>query len=373
MMAGRPIKRIYFDSNWLHKWPFIANNLASLFRAANWMNTELYIPQTVEDELEEQFIRDLEASYGNTATGVKQLQRLCRDVIDLEFHIPKPAERDFREVFRARSQQIKNHFRISNIPLSQLTTGFLVEMAIRRKPPFEERKFDKDKGGVVGLQDTVILYSVIEHLKSKKDDERNAFVSNDGTFHRPGIKEVVEKSGVTLELYKDVSDVWKDMFDHIWENIRTEWDAENEQIKLYLNENKDALVPQILSLLPVSELVAGYRSVKEVRKLKVVEFSYAISTLPASNNRPPASPQYQRPNGSAVQISAGASVQVDVRAERLSFLDMLLNATPNQSTEPPPPRLEETTLVASLKLSITGTVHDGAVTNFQITDVQIEK
>jgi hypothetical protein len=51
MMPSEPLKRIYFDTNWLRRWPNPANNVPAVRRAANWMDTEIYIPETVEDEL----------------------------------------------------------------------------------------------------------------------------------------------------------------------------------------------------------------------------------------------------------------------------------------------------------------------------------
>lgn len=51
-MTEQPLKRIYFDTNILFHWPNLPNNVASLFGVANWVGADLYIPKTVEDELE---------------------------------------------------------------------------------------------------------------------------------------------------------------------------------------------------------------------------------------------------------------------------------------------------------------------------------
>ena len=63
-MDAKPLKRIYFDTNILYRWPNLPNNVASLFGVANWVGTELYIPKTVEDELEGQFVRNTRMPHG---------------------------------------------------------------------------------------------------------------------------------------------------------------------------------------------------------------------------------------------------------------------------------------------------------------------
>ena len=61
-MSKQPLKRIYFDTNILFRWPNLPNNVAFLFGVANWVGADLYIPKTVEDELEGQFVRGANAA-----------------------------------------------------------------------------------------------------------------------------------------------------------------------------------------------------------------------------------------------------------------------------------------------------------------------
>jgi hypothetical protein len=110
MMPSEPLKRIYFDTNWLRRWPNPANNVPAVRRAANWMDTEIYIPETVEDELENQFLRDTVAAYINASSAVEDLSKLFRNVIDIQYELPRPSDELLRKAFRVRSAQSKEYF-----------------------------------------------------------------------------------------------------------------------------------------------------------------------------------------------------------------------------------------------------------------------
>ena len=56
-MGSQPLKRIYFDTNVLYRWPHMPSDIPSMLGVANWVNAELYMPKIVEDELEGQYVR----------------------------------------------------------------------------------------------------------------------------------------------------------------------------------------------------------------------------------------------------------------------------------------------------------------------------
>ena len=56
-MASQPLKRIYFDTNILYRWPHPPNDIYSIFGVAKWLGAQLLMPEVVEGELEAQFIR----------------------------------------------------------------------------------------------------------------------------------------------------------------------------------------------------------------------------------------------------------------------------------------------------------------------------
>ena len=52
LMGTAPIKRVYFDTNILYRWPHPGNDVHSLLSAMRFIAAEGYVPSVVEDELE---------------------------------------------------------------------------------------------------------------------------------------------------------------------------------------------------------------------------------------------------------------------------------------------------------------------------------
>jgi hypothetical protein len=119
-MASQPLKRIYVDTNILYRWPHPPNDIYSIFGVAKWLGAQLLMPEVVEGELEAQFIRSVNAAYDAAEQNIKEINKLCRDVITVDIAGTRPEETDFREAFRKRSDELKAHFGISIIPLPAL-------------------------------------------------------------------------------------------------------------------------------------------------------------------------------------------------------------------------------------------------------------
>jgi hypothetical protein len=167
-MDSSPLKRVYFDTNILFRWPHLPNNIRSIFGAAKWVGTELYMPTIVESELEARYVREVEAIYDSIASQWKKLGALCHGVIQVDLSGSRPNIDDLRKGFQASSNQLKTDYGISNIPLTTVTLGAFVDMAINRNAPFEEYEVAPEKKQVVGLQDAAILFSIIDHMKQHR-------------------------------------------------------------------------------------------------------------------------------------------------------------------------------------------------------------
>lgn len=176
------------------------------------------MPEVVERELEEQFVRSVTAAYGTLEQSAKEINKLCRHVIAVNIKGTQPDEDQLRLAFRARSDQLKAHFGISTIPLTSLDLRTFVDMAISRTAPFEEYEIGKHKV-VVGLQDTAILFSILDHMKSAADQDRCTLISSDHIFHATETRKLVELTGIKLGTHKKVSELFDDLFNHVWDAI----------------------------------------------------------------------------------------------------------------------------------------------------------
>ena len=65
------------------------------------------MPKIVEDELEEQYVRSIEASYDKLNAGVKELNKLCGNVMTPDITGTFLTHDQVHEAFRIRSEQLK--------------------------------------------------------------------------------------------------------------------------------------------------------------------------------------------------------------------------------------------------------------------------
>jgi len=75
-------------------------------------------------------------------------------------------------------------------------------MAINHHPPFEE--------GDKGFKDTIILFSVLEHLK-KVGSESGSLIARDHIFHEDAILELAKKQGLKLKVIETVEQLSKEV------------------------------------------------------------------------------------------------------------------------------------------------------------------
>jgi hypothetical protein len=363
-----PLKRIYFDTNILFRWPHISSDIPSLLRVANWVGAELFMPNIVEDELESQFVRAVSDGWARLNADVKDLEKLCHDVMDLDISGREPTETEVREAFRIRSEVLKEHFKISSIPIHEVSLETLLGMAINRVEPFEEIELSNGKHFVTGLQDTAILFSIAKHMRTASKDDRCAFLSNDGAFHRARVKDLLREAGVKVEMFRKTSDLFDDLFSHVIAAIRTAWQAEWDQIEAHLNAQKDKLTPQILRLVTPSVVGRGtWRRILEIKDFKIVEFTRVITELPESEYRPPHAAEYKRPEGSEVSISTRVSTVSEVLAEPMFFSGFI---TGDYTVDESARVIENLTVKDTLSVSLKGMILGGIITDFQVISVE---
>jgi len=371
LVSKPPLKRIYFDTNMLFRWPHIPSDIPSMLGVANWVGTELYMPKIVEDELEGQYVRAISASYDKLNADLKELNKLCRDVMTHDISGSQPSDDQVRKAFRERSELLKTHFKVSTIPIHEVDLETLLAMAINREQPFEEIDLGKNKRVVVGLQDTAILFAVAKHMQTAGQDDRCAFISNDDIFHKEGAKDFLKLAGVKLEMFRKTSDLFSDLFEHVIAAIRTEWEAEMNQIETSLNERKEQLTPEILKLVSLSDIGRGsWKRTIEIKAFKVKEFRMVKTEWPEAEYRPPHAEQYRRPEGSEVSISARASTASDVLTQSLNFLGLFGGS---EWQEDPAPVIESLTVHDTLQVSLKGTVSGGRIGDFKILSVEASR
>jgi hypothetical protein len=325
-----------------------------MLRVANWVGAELYLPKIVEDELESQFVRAVYDGWARLHADVKQLEKLCHDVVDLDIGGREPTETEVLEAFRTKSEGLKEHFNISSIPIHEVNLETLLAMAIGRKEPFEEIALSNAKRVVTGLQDTAILFSIAKHMRTAGKDDRCAFLSNDSVFHRAGVRDLLQEAGVKVEMFRKTKDLFDDLLEHVRAAIRVAWQAEMDQVEASLNAQKNKLTSQISRLVTPSDVGRGtWKHTLEIKDFKIAEFYRAITELPESEYLPPRAAEFKRPEGSEVSISARASTVSEVLAESFNFYGLMAGDYEVDESA----RVTETlTVKDTLSISLRGTI-----------------
>jgi hypothetical protein len=369
VLMSPPLKRIYFDTNALYHWPHLPNDRYSVFGAAKWLGTELCIPEVVESELGAQFVRSVIDAYDAAELNVKTINKLCRGVMPVDIKGSRPDVDQLWDAFHHRSNELKTHFGISVVPLATIDVRVLLDMAISRKPPFEERTIGNETI-ITGLQDAAILFSILDHMKTAQVGDRCALVTADKIFHARGTRNLI---GDRLQLFKNIKDLFDDLFDHIWAETRAGWDAEIKDVEAALNAQREELSRQIGDILPASEVGQRiWNRAKEVTGLSISEFRYIMTELPESQHRPPHATEYKRPDGSEVKISAKTTAQIGVTVEISNWLGLFALPSVHPQT-PLEPKTESTVFTENLTVSITGTVRNGIVGEFKVTGIEPER
>ena len=232
------MRRFYFDTEPLRhgNWPFKATwfGLGYFLRMASTMGAELYVPDPALHERAEQWVRETLAALSETSTKAKAARKALKPV-GLEVTLQLPTEELLRAKYTGAEQAALKEDCLQRSPFPTRPLDEIFRMAVAREFTFEEKK-----DGVVGLQDCVILFSVLDHLKANPASA--AFVSNDGIFAKiPALT----AAGTDLRLIRGVTELEKILDDAVMPSFDVEfdqmWQYLTTRITALLNEHREEI------------------------------------------------------------------------------------------------------------------------------------
>lgn len=119
----------------------------------------VYLPQPVERELEEQFVRDFVTGVDKTRgqlRGLDQhLERIRYRADQFEF----PTVKEVRDRYRAAAVAIRSGLKLNDSPASERPASLFFEMAITKMPPFDAQGR--------GTPNAHICMAVIDHARAR--------------------------------------------------------------------------------------------------------------------------------------------------------------------------------------------------------------
>ena len=261
-----PVRRIYFDTEPLRRgnWPFDSTTLGYYLLMASNMGIVLCVPDPSLHERAEQWIRETLAAIVATSEKATTAQKALKSA-GLELTLQSPTEHQLRVSYAEAEREALQIYRLQRIPYASRPLDEIFRMAVARDLTFQERK-----DGVVGLQDCVILLSVLDHLKT--NPVPSAFVSNDRIFTEIsntalGSSELRLIRGLTeLEQILDaaVEASFNADFRRMWEYLTT-------RIRALLNEHRDEIqrfIEQNIDTAELEKLFSGRIVSKEPPTIK---------------------------------------------------------------------------------------------------------
>src|ERR1700693_4114478 len=160
-------------------WPRGKADLETVLAYAKNLGIPIFIPEPVELELEEGWLRRVKDHQSAIAASVQAINGHCKEIGE-----PQQAPRFndlsiLRSGYKDRVRVFKERWGMQTSSFTDVSLKEIHEMSVCRKLPSEDKKDRKSKH----FQDVVIYLSVIDHLRKAHCVTTAAFVARDGIFH----------------------------------------------------------------------------------------------------------------------------------------------------------------------------------------------
>jgi hypothetical protein len=272
--ATLPFRRLYFDTEPLTNggWPLVSGQFTFCLDMATTMGAEICVPAAALHERSEQYIRETLAAFDAVRAKAKEAQKDVQS-LGLTATLRLPTEDELRGRYADVERAAVARFRVQQVPYASRSLDEIFRMAVARDLTFEEKK-----GGVVGLQDCVILLSALEHVKANRVP--SAFVSNDGIFSKismlaptgagTDVQLVRGLTALELILKEAVDATFNADFSRLWDEttgrIKQALTARGTEIQRFLEQNIDPaqaealFVGRLVSLGPLA--IDGFGAIR---------------------------------------------------------------------------------------------------------------
>lgn len=257
---------VYLDTNALivGNWPVPSLVLENVLRFAEWLKVSVFIPEPVEREAEQHWLREVRDSATGIHSSIENFRRITRRVNGAA-QVRSEDERTLVERYRQSAASSKKALGISTSPMTSRGLSEFFDLAIQYSMPFLSGSGKKGKG----FQDAVILASVLEHLR-ENPHLSGLLVTNDSVFSQiVPAKFMPACSSVRIKVlsFSEASDL---LFDGYWDlHVAQPWDEEKHNAEEAVKGMKSELRSFLLDNIDKDALQAG--SSKDALKLLSIE------------------------------------------------------------------------------------------------------
>ena len=242
-------KAIYLDTNIIFQLGGLQVDFLELRELTRSINVKFFIPELVFKERVNQMIRNAQNEMNKLGNTAKRLGRILERKA-LKHEILK---QDYIEsVSTDNLLRYLNKAKIFVIPTpNKISLNTIIDMAVRRIAPFEKIKV-KDKEVLTGFNDTIILFTIIEHMKTKKLS--NAFfVTNDNIFQRPEVRKRFEDNKINVSIFNSISVAKETLKTSLDKMVMSLIEERNTKIKAFLETKKKDIFEFVKENAEISE------------------------------------------------------------------------------------------------------------------------
>ena len=266
---------------------------------ARGLRADVFLPELVEVELEEGWLRDFTDKTQAVTSRVKEINRLLSGVVDLSIAIGVPDREAVREGYRQASEAAKGKLGARSAPVTSRPVKDFAVMAARRDVPFK----DRDEG----FRDAVIFWSMIDHAVALGRTSC-ILIAQDESFSKPELIAAAKEAGITLHVYKAIREFVDDAHSRLEAAIRRSLERDQERAREALLRIKESIERFITENLVFQEydLAIFLGTVGGISRIEVTD----IRNVRASVDVPLPTTEME------VKISFEAAIDVHVIVER---------------------------------------------------------
>jgi hypothetical protein len=313
---------LYLDTNALlaGNWPAPTLRLENLLALTMWLDVSVFIPEPVEREVEQHWLREVRDSSAGLQGSIENFRRITRRVSGTA-KVDSEDEIALVERYRALAASNKKAFRISMSPMPNRSLSEFFDMAIQYSLPFVSDSGKKGKG----FQDAVILASVLEHLKANPSLS-GLLVTDDGVFSKINpAKFMPTCAGVGLKVLS-FDEASKVLYDGYWDvHVKQPWEEEMHNAEEAVKGMEPELRSFLLDKMDEAALQAGASS-SALKLLSVEEVKVSYVNTPLPN---PAKPH----RSARIAIAITAKCRVMVSKDYRIWSQILSGTTPSGPSE----------------------------------------
>lgn len=337
---------VYFDTTALWRFPDGVSNVdfIELRDIAKKIGAGLFVPEIVVEELINQQEMVISEEIGKLKDASEKLGNLLNRE-PLKYEEPKEIERTINKTIRdgLDSAGIKIIPTLSNVQLETL-----INMAVKKEAPFQ--KGDK------GFKDTIILFTIIEHLKSNQLSNA-ILVSNDHVFTHKDVINRFRDNELLVIVKKNITEAKDQIKTQIDTAVRRWLEEKKQKIKSFLNTKKDEIFNYIRENAKISKFFLEFslrdKNLPEVMEiLKILDFhpkeiSSVYPSLILSEETPKEGVEY-----ATFSVSVDFELQVEQFSRQRLLGPVVPLATPidfeKTEWEPPPLDIRQKTVTKDI-------------------------